>query len=320
MSEAGPSTRPGTPPPRNAANTELQLTSEQVKRVELNRLRAKARQREKEASSASSSALNINKKRPLTVTSATSTSPTAPSRVEPKLKRDSRLGKYFDYDLSKMVNSKGGFLVEDNKDVDEDLKTKARERERQKAMQSLAPPIFLDPSKNPKCESCGSMDIDPLYRKVFRVLVCHKCKNEKPEKYSLLTKTECKEDYLLTDSELRDEELLPHHLKANPHKSTFANMMLYCRFQVEEFAWKKWGSPEALDAEWQKRSELKKKTKNKKFEQSLKELRKRTREGVWQKRKDAEHRHVFSKPSAAEGGIARQVCHECGFTIEVEEF
>lgn len=60
------------------------------------------------------------------------------------------------------------------------------------------------------------MDIDPTFRKVFGCLVCNKCKNEKPEKYSLLTKTECKEvsliacamhqeltrvtqDYLLTD-------------------------------------------------------------------------------------------------------------------------
>ena len=37
------------------------------------------------------------------------------------------------------------------------------------------------------------MDIDQQFRKVFRCLVCNKCKNEKPERYSLLTKTECKE-------------------------------------------------------------------------------------------------------------------------------
>lgn len=64
-----------------------------------------------------------------------STSPTAPK----PLKRDSRLGKYFDYDLSKMVNSKGGFLVEDGKEVDEDLRAKERERERQRAKQNLEP-------------------------------------------------------------------------------------------------------------------------------------------------------------------------------------
>ena len=182
------------------------------------------------------------------------------------------------------------------------------------------------------------MDIDDTFRRVYKCFVCNKCKNEKPEKYSLLTKTECKEvsnvslalrigvdkmvskDYLLTDAELRDAELLPHLLKANPHKSTFHNMMLFLRCQVEEFAWKKWGSPEALDAEYERRTADKKKKKSKKFEKGLLELRRRTREGVWQKRKDAEHKHVFSIVHRDEEGAGTQVCHECGFTIEVEEF
>lgn len=92
-------------------------------------------------------------------------------------------------------------------------------------------------------------------------------------------------------------------------------MMLFCRFQVEAFAWQKWGTAEALDAEWERRTTEKKKRKSEKFERGLRELRKRTREGVWQKRQDAEHKHVFSKVST---GIGNQVCHECGFTIQVE--
>lgn len=55
------------------------------------------------------------------------------------LKRDSRLGSYFEYDLSKMVNSKGGFLVDDGKEVDEDLRAKERERERQRVTQNAEP-------------------------------------------------------------------------------------------------------------------------------------------------------------------------------------
>ena len=121
-------------------------------------------------------------------------------------------------------------------------------------------------------------------------------------------------------AELRDHEVMPHLLKANPHKSTFANMMLFLRYQVEEFAWKKWGSPEALDAEWEKRTEEKKKKKNKKFEERLKELRRKTRETFWQRRKDAEHKHVFGATEKGADGIDKQICHECGFTIEVEEF
>jgi DNA-repair protein complementing XP-A cells len=121
-------------------------------------------------------------------------------------------------------------------------------------------------------------------------------------------------------AELRDQEVLPHLLKANPHKSTFANMMLFVRCQVEDFAWKKWGSPEALDAEYEKRTAEKKRKKNRKFEQGLKDLRKRTREGVWQRRKDEEHRHVYGGVEVGDDGIGKQICHECGFTIDVEEF
>jgi DNA-repair protein complementing XP-A cells len=121
-------------------------------------------------------------------------------------------------------------------------------------------------------------------------------------------------------AELRDQDALPYLLKANPHKSTFANMMLYVRCQVEDFAWKKWGSSEALDAEYEKRMTAKKKKKNRKFEQGLKELRQRTREGVWQRRKDEEHKHVYGVAEVGEDGVGRQVCHECGFTIDVEEF
>ncbi|KAI0735438.1 thioesterase-like superfamily-domain-containing protein [Earliella scabrosa] len=315
MEPTASTSRYTTPPPRELPK--MDLTPEQVKRIELNRLKAKARQREREEQASSSSSTNVNGKRPLGVVPATSTSPTAP-KPPPKLKRDSRLGKYFEYDLSKMVNSKGGFLVEDGKEVDEELRAKEKERERQRAMQSLEPPIFLDPKLNPRCQECNSMDIDPTFRRVFRCLVCNKCKNEKPEKYSLLTKTECKEDYLLTDPELRDQELMPHLLKANPHKSTFANMMLFLRCQVEDFAWKKWGSPEALDAEWQRRVDEKKKKKNKKFEEGLKELRRRTRETVWQKRKDQEHQHEFGVVEKGPDGVGKQVCHECGFTVELD--
>ena len=157
---------------------------------------------------------NPNNKRPLSVVPVTSRSPTGPANNASgdKLRRDSRLGKYFDYDLSKMVNSKGGFLVEDDKDADDDSKTKKREREREKAMQGLEPrtffdrtcaagpltefaatAIYLEASRNPKCHDCDSVDIDQMYRKVFRCLVCNKCRNERVEKYSLLTKTECKE-------------------------------------------------------------------------------------------------------------------------------
>lgn len=41
-----------------------------------------------------------------------------------------------------MVNSKGGFLVEDDKEVDEVHKAKEKERERQRAVQNLDPRTY----------------------------------------------------------------------------------------------------------------------------------------------------------------------------------
>lgn len=125
--------RQSTPP--NVAPASLPLTPEQIRRVEINRLMAKARLRESESSASSSSAPNAHKKRPLQVTPAASTSPTAPA----PLKRNNRLGNYFEYDLSKMVNSKGGFLVEDNDKSDERTRMLEQQRAEQRTAQKLDP-------------------------------------------------------------------------------------------------------------------------------------------------------------------------------------
>lgn len=42
-----------------------------------------------------------------------------------------------------MVNTKGGFLVEDGKEVDEDIREKEKERERQRAKQNLEPREYI---------------------------------------------------------------------------------------------------------------------------------------------------------------------------------
>ena len=76
---------------------------------------------------------------------ATSNSPTQPKPPKPlrPLKRDARLGNYYDYDLSKMVNSKGGFLVEEGKEVDEAMIRKEKRREKERARQNVDPRAFL---------------------------------------------------------------------------------------------------------------------------------------------------------------------------------
>lgn len=60
-------------------------------------------------------------------------------------------------------------------------------------------PALTNSNEHPKCQECGTVELDFQMHRVFGIKVCPKCKIEFPDKFSLLTKTECKEDYLLTD-------------------------------------------------------------------------------------------------------------------------
>lgn len=79
------------------------------------------------------------------------------------------------------------------------------------------------------------MDIDYQIAKFFFLYVCRACSRQIPEKYALLTKTECREDYLLTDPELSDRTRLDVWEKKNPHSGAYSNMLLFIRCQVEVY-------------------------------------------------------------------------------------
>ncbi|KAI7851556.1 hypothetical protein BDC45DRAFT_538311 [Circinella umbellata] len=240
--------------------------------------------------------------------------------------------KYYEYDLSTMVDSKGGYLVEETKED-----KLIQERKEQATKLSPFIPLSADPSENPKCRDCGSMDVDPIFFQVFKMSVCNGCKEKFPERYSLITKTEAREltifsaglfidrssrfSFYMYIAELRDTELLPHWSKPNPRKSTWNNMMLYVREMVEEYAFKKWGSEEGLDAEYERREAQKKDKKDKKFKEKLADLRRRTMTSTWErKRQQGPHKHVFGSPEEdPETGETIETCQECGLVVESEE-
>ncbi|KAF2106789.1 XPA protein C-terminus-domain-containing protein [Lophiotrema nucula] len=190
-----------------------------------------------------------------------------------------------------------------------------------------------------KCRECSSLEIDWKWQDVFGIGVCNRCKDEVPDKYSLLTKTEAREDYLLTDPELKDEELLPHLERPNPHKTNWNNMQLFLRLQVEAYAFspQKWGSPEALDVEYEKRSKIAKERKEKKFKNKLDELKKRTRVEAYKRAKMGgggsaqfgdkirgigdKHVHEWGRSLLnPETGMMKKRCEECGMEVEELEF
>ncbi|KAF9439226.1 hypothetical protein BGZ76_008593 [Entomortierella beljakovae] len=234
--------------------------------------------------------------------------------------------KFYDYDLTNMKDTRAGFIQEidgkkTNGTTDEES---IKKRKWQPTLVEPDPSIFQG-ADNYECQDCTSIDIDFQLLRHFHVPVCVGCRDTQPEKYSLLTKTECRMDYLLTDPELRDTELFPYWERPNPKKATWNNMMLYLRYQVEEFAFKKWGGPEGLDQEFEKRERDKESRKEIKFKKELRDLRNKTRTSVWQDKKMKQrakvHEHKFGTalvdPSS---GASVQSCIECGIQVECEEF
>jgi len=91
-------------------------------------------------------------------------------------------GKYFEYDLSKLHNSRGGFLTEEDLDGDrvKSLVELARERERQKRLLKegeepcelifprwgLADIVAITAHSSPRCQECNTLEIDSVFDKV----------------------------------------------------------------------------------------------------------------------------------------------------------
>lgn len=96
-------------------------------------------------------------------------------------------------------------------------------------------------------------------------------------------------------------------------------MMLFLRYQVEEYAFKeKWGSAEALDAEFEKREAEKKKRKEAKFKEKLLELKKKTRTDAYRRTTGKLEGGKATKFGDSVGGREKHV-HEWGQLVENED-
>ncbi|GMM33948.1 DNA repair protein [Saccharomycopsis crataegensis] len=241
-----------------------------------------------------------------------------------KNKKMIKKSDYIQYDISNTKDTKGGYIMEPRRsETDKTLDEWRQQQEKSKEIrrvQDPAPP--LDISAAPKCYECNTIDINSEFFNVYGSRVCNKCKEKLPEKYSLLTKTECKQDYFLTESELMDTSIFNKIEKPNPH-AKFSRMQLFLRYQIEEFAFKKWGGSDGLDEEWLRRQKYKIDKKAKNFEAKLKEMKKRTRAEEYtrklrEKKDDGYgHAHDWSEPLDVDGTVVRRRCKDCG--LETEE-
>lgn len=345
----------------------------------MNRLKAKALRAQQEATSKAV----VGTKRPYASILTSSTSgpnqrdarqPSVPSRSadaanarrkpHDEIQAARKFTKYVEYDFSKMIDTKGGFLTADDDPHNRALHTPNQEEkpphmtlkewERHQTLKKLrdARAGPFEPSLSvlsrqaggeaqKMCVECGSLEIDWKWEEAFGCRVCNPCKERLPEKYSLLTKTEAREDYLLTDPELKDEQLLPHLERPNPLNASYNSMQLFLRYQLEAYALsdKKWGSSDALDAEFQRREAEKKKRKEEKFKAKLLDLKKRTRIDAYKRgrgagagqgevaqfgdrlvRRGEKHEHEWGRPLDNEEGLSVKQCVQCGMEVEELEF
>jgi len=112
-------------------------------------------------------------------------------------------------------------------------------------------------------------------------------------------------------------------------------MMLFLRYQVEAYALgpQRWGSADALDAEFAKREREKKRRKEDKFRAKLDDLKKKTRAehyrramrgggaaGFGDKIAGGRHEHEWGRTVENAEGATVKTCVECGMEVEELEF
>lgn len=106
-------------------------------------------------------------------------------------------------------------------------------------------------------------------------------------------------------------------------------MMLFLRCQVEEFALKKWGSLENLDAEFEKRRRDEQARKDKKFRENLEKLKKNVKSAAMQRNNHGrgkgfgdtigtteKHEHAWGQLISDENGNTFRTCSDCGMKLE----
>lgn len=162
--------------------------------------------------------------------------------------------------------------------------------------------IIIPVSKENTCSHCGGIPLSSEMKNVFGVHICKKCQYSK---LKFITKTRCKEDYMLTDEEISQFKYLT---RPNPHKGSWNDMQLYIETQIADFSLSKYGSVEKIEENKQLREENNKKIKVNRIKQKIKEMKKKT----FLKPEKQQHIHKFVKNGKF------SIC-KCGMKIEQEE-
>nr|SVE72715.1 EOG090X0KP6 [Daphnia similis] len=128
---------------------------------------------------------------------------------------------------SRLIDSGGGFLINE-KELEE-------EQQREIVITEDPAPIILP--DRPHCDECEQPLHDSLLYRSFSYPVCDPCKDANDDKYSLITRTDARQEYLLKDCDLDlREPILRYILRKNPLNPNWGDMKLYLRLQANAAA------------------------------------------------------------------------------------
>lgn len=169
------------------------------------------------------------------------------------------------------------------------------------------------------CDECGKDFFTSFLMEHYEEAVCDDCKD--PDKHACITKTACKEDYLLSDVDLfkRDPPLKFRALQ-NPHKKMYGEMKLFLSLQVERRALEVWGSEQNLEDEKEKRKLKQEMAKKKKYQKKFRELQKETRSSLYNIKKRGPHKHVFGPDVHISGDDWQKSCTICDHVEKFEKW
>ncbi|XP_069137822.1 DNA repair protein complementing XP-A cells homolog isoform X1 [Argopecten irradians] len=208
---------------------------------------------------------------------------------------------------AKVVDTGAGFFLEEEEE---------EERNRVKVKHAPGPVIGVD---NLLCENCEKEFMDSYLHTHFDVSICDKCK-ENEDDNPLITKTDAKNRYLLKDADFdRREPPLKFIVRKNPRHDSWGDMKLFYEPQVYQRAMEVWGSEASLEEAHEKRTENREKSKQRKFDKKVKELRHAVRSSLIKKDRGP-HIHEFGDEVYNEANDEySKTCQTCGHVSSYEK-
>ena len=171
------------------------------------------------------------------------------------------------------------------------------------------------------CGECSAKFDTSFLCKNFSVTVCDECKDI-DEKYKLITATQVRQSYLLTDRHMIDDSTrkLSFIEKRNPRNSGWSRMKLFLECQVREKAFLVWGGQEGIEKEGKRRRELSHNIKRNKYKKELKKLRSSLKIASASFR-PVSHEHSYGLEELVDSETDKYTkeCTVCGYTLVYEK-